>query len=84
MAKVTLYTKPGCCLCDDAKAALDRVRARRPFELSEVDVSTDPVLLERYGERLPVVSVDGAEAFEYLVDEDVLERLLAAVPEPVS
>ena len=78
MPKLTLYTKPDCCLCDEARDALDRVRSRVAFELDVIDVSTDAKLAGRYGERIPVVLVDGREAFEYTVDEDELESRLGA------
>jgi len=74
--KVTLYGKAGCCLCDEAKEALAAVRAERPFELEEVDVSLDPALSHAYGERIPVVAVDGEELFEYHVDPPVLRQRL--------
>ena len=77
MPTLTLYTKPDCSLCDDAQAALERVRARIPFELEVVDISADPELAERYGERIPVVLVDGEEAWEYVVDERELETASA-------
>ncbi|MEA2441444.1 MAG: hypothetical protein QOH76_2868, partial [Thermoleophilaceae bacterium] len=64
MTEVVLYGKAGCCLCDEARAVVAEVRERRAFELTEVDVSLDPVLHARYGERIPVVAVDGVEAFE--------------------
>jgi glutaredoxin len=70
---VTLYSRPGCHLCDDARAALERVRARVPFALVEVDIEADDDLHRRYLERIPVVAVEGRELFEYFVDEDVLE-----------
>ena len=74
--KVTLYGKAGCCLCDDAKDVLHAVRAERPFELEEVDVSLDPALNRVYGERIPVVAVEGEELFEYHVDgHELRERL---------
>jgi glutaredoxin len=79
MTEVVLYGKAGCCLCDDAKAVLDEVRRRRPFDLTEVDISLDPVLHARYGERIPVVVVAGEEAFELGVDAAELEGLLATV-----
>ena len=79
MTEVVLYGKAGCHLCEEARAEIDRVRARRPFELREVDVSLDPVLHARYGERIPVVVVAGEEAFEYHVDAEELERLLDTV-----
>ena len=80
MTEVTIYGKPGCCLCEEARAVLDEVRSRRPFDLSEVDVSLDPGLNRRYGERIPVVEVDGDEAFEYHVDGRALEQRLTRVP----
>jgi glutaredoxin len=76
MPRLTLYTKPDCHLCEEARAALERVRTRVPFEFEAVDISADPELAERYGTRIPVVLIDGREAFEYEVDERELERLL--------
>jgi hypothetical protein len=80
MLKLILYTKPDCCLCDEALEALERVRAERPFELAAVDISGDPELVRRYGERIPVVHVSGIPTFEHRVDEEELRRLLARVP----
>ena len=79
MTEVVLYGKAGCCLCDEAKAEIEAVRRSRPFDLREVDVSLDPVLNNRYGERIPVVAVDGEERFEFHVDAADLERLLGTV-----
>ena len=79
MSEVVLYGKAGCHLCDEARAQIEAVRARRGFELTEIDVSLDPVLHARYGERIPVVVVGGAEAFEFHVDPGELERLLDTV-----
>ena len=77
--KLTLYGKAGCCLCDEAKAALAEVRQEIPFDLEEVDVSLDPRLNREYGERIPVVDVDGEEAFELGVDAAALRNLLGTV-----
>ena len=75
-ALVTLYGKPGCHLCDDARAVVERVRARAPVRAAEVDVTLDPVLYREYGERIPVLALDGEELFEFHVEEAVLvERL---------
>ena len=73
---VTLYGRDGCHLCDDARAALERVRARVPFELAEVDIESDDALHRAYLERIPVVALDGEELFEYFVDEEALEGRL--------
>jgi glutathione S-transferase len=72
--QATLYGKPGCHLCDDARAVVERVRADHPFELKEVDVSLDPELHRAYGERIPVLELDGEELFEFFVDEAELRR----------
>ena len=77
--RVTLYGKPGCHLCADARAVVEAVRAERDFELEEVDVSLDPVLFRRYGERIPVLAIAGEEAFEYVVDPDALRERLDRV-----
>jgi glutaredoxin len=74
---VTLYGRPGCHLCDDAREALERVRVRHPFALREVDIEADDELFRRYLERIPVVAVDGEELFDYYVDEQALGSRLA-------
>jgi redox-sensing transcriptional repressor len=76
---VVLYGRPGCCLCDDARALLERVRAEQPFELVERDIERDDALLRAYLERIPVVTLDGVELFELAVDEAVLRDRLARV-----
>lgn len=82
MATVTLYGKPGCCLCDEARAEVEQLRARHGFALEEVDVSLDPRLHREYGERIPVVAVEGQEACEFRLDSAEVERLLARVAGP--
>ena len=79
MTTVVLYGREGCCLCDDARVVLERVRRRRPFSLQERDIDRDEELLRAYLERIPVVTIDGAEAFELFVDESELERRLDMV-----
>jgi glutaredoxin len=76
---VTLYGKPGCHLCDDARLVVDRVRAEHPFELREVDITLDPALHREYGERIPVLEMDGEELFEFFVEEAVLVERLCRV-----
>ena len=79
MTVVTLYGKPGCHLCEDAFQAIERVRVSRDFELREIDITMDPGLNREYGERIPVVAVDGVEAFEFFVDPAALVRALDRV-----
>jgi Glutaredoxin-like domain (DUF836) len=71
-----LFGRSGCHLCDDAREALGRVRARVAFELLEVDIESDDALHARYLERIPVVAVDGEELFDFFVDERELEAHL--------
>ena len=77
--RVVLYGRDGCCLCDDAREVLLRVRSRHPFVLEERDIETDEALLRAYLERIPVVTIDGVEEFELFVDEAELERRLTMV-----
>ena len=79
MPVLTLYGKPGCHLCDDARAAVQEALAGRDADLREVDVTLDPLLERRYGERIPVLAVDGEELFDYLVDPAALKDRLDRV-----
>lgn len=81
-AKVTLYTRVRCHLCDVAKGVLDDVRRERPFELTIVDVDTDAELAELYGGEVPVVLVDGRKAFKFRVDPGALRALLDRAQNP--
>jgi hypothetical protein len=81
MRRVVLYTREGCCLCDEARQVLVKVRDERRdrFALSERDIESDDALFRAYLERIPVVTIDGAEAFELFVDEAELRRRLGIV-----
>jgi glutaredoxin len=77
MPRVTLYSKPDCCLCDEARDVIERVRRRHGFELDEIDITGDAALSDRFGELVPVVLVDGRPAFELGVDEAEFEHRIA-------
>jgi len=79
MSVVVLYGRPGCCLCDDARTVLERVQGEQGFELVERDIERDDRLLLAYLERIPVVTLDGEELFEFAVDEAILRDRLARV-----
>ena len=80
MTALTIYSKPGCHLCDEMKAVVRRTLERVAAEarVEEVDISTDPDLEARYGLEIPVLLVDGRKAAKYRISEWELTRLLNA------
>jgi glutaredoxin len=73
MSRVTLYTRRGCHLCEQAEALLVRYGLRPDL----VDIDGDPKLREQYTECVPVVEIDGKERFRGRVNEVLLKRILA-------
>lgn len=77
---VTLIGKPGCHLCDDARAAIERVLSQlqptASVTLDEKSILDDDVLYERYWEQIPVVLVDGEQHTFWRVDEQRLATAL--------
>jgi len=65
---VRMYSRPGCHLCDEARQVILAERARTGFAYEEIDVSGDDALELEYGIRIPVVLVNGEEAFEIQID----------------
>jgi glutaredoxin len=77
MSVLTVYTAPGCHLCDEAITKLRELQAEFGFELTECDITRQESLHSQYFERIPVVTIDGEEVCEYVVEERHLrERLL--------
>jgi len=72
--EVVVYSRPGCHLCEEARAVLERLRANTAFEIDEIDIEADDVLHARYLERIPVVAIAGEELFDYTIDEEALIR----------
>ncbi len=79
MSVLTLYSKPDCHLCVEARAALLGLRRELGFELREVDITTDEALHRAYFERIPVVALGEEELFEYFVDEALLRNRLGSI-----
>lgn len=88
MVRVEVYGKRECCLCDEVKATLQRVRREIPFDLYEIDIESTPELYEAYKERIPLVFVNGRLAFKFRVEEAALrwrlirERLAETLKRP--
>jgi glutaredoxin len=76
-ARVTLYSRPGCHLCDDARVVIERVCAELGESYVEVDIDTDDDLLRRFQVEIPVTFVDGEKHDLYRVSEARLRRALA-------
>jgi glutaredoxin len=76
--RVTLYTRRGCCLCEDAKRVLESARQRARFDLDEVDIDGDADLRRTYNDEVPVIAINGSKAFKYRVTEQELLKKLAA------
>lgn len=75
-ARVTLYTREGCHLCQEARETVDRVCAELGERYEEVDVDTDAALRERFTDEVPVTFVDGRQHDFWRVDEERLRRAL--------
>jgi glutaredoxin len=75
-----LYGKPGCHLCDDARAVVASVCADLGEEYDEVDITSDPELGRRFAEEIPVTFVDGQQHDFWRVDADRLRQALRRPP----
>jgi glutaredoxin len=76
-ALVTLVRKPGCHLCDDAQAVVEKVCAELGVAWEQKDITEDEELNRRYWEQIPVVLIDGEQHTFWRVNEDRLRRALA-------
>jgi len=73
---LTLYSRPGCHLCADMKAVVEPVAHQLGWTVEEVDISADPALEAQFGTEIPVLLVNGRQAFKYRVDNrDLRQRL---------
>lgn len=75
-AQVTLYTRPGCHLCDEAKQAMLAARCEEQYTLIEINIDLDPDLARRYGWDIPVILIDGVETFKHRLTPSEFKREL--------
>jgi glutaredoxin len=75
-ATVTIYSRPGCHLCDEAKAAIRAAGCDGEFKLEEINIDEDSALSERYGNDIPVIFINGVKAFKHRVDGREFKRKL--------
>jgi glutaredoxin len=69
-ARVVIYSRPGCHLCDEAKAAIRSAGCSDYFTLEEINIESDDELLKKYQYDIPVIAIDGVEAFKHRVDPE--------------
>ena len=81
-ARVVLYSKPGCHLCEEMKEEMNRAGCSELYELDEVNIEDDPDLFARYRYEIPVLSVNGIEAFRYHLRADEFRNYLTALVKP--
>jgi glutaredoxin len=82
--EITLYTRAGCHLCEEAKAAIAPLLSRFGATLREVDIDQDPILRDRYTNDVPVVFIGSRFFAKHRVDADRLRRELEAAPRPFA
>jgi len=80
--RVVVYTRPGCHLCEEALERIVALHGRDglDFELHEIDIESDELLMRRMLEKIPVVEVDGTVVSELVLDEGALQTRLDTVP----
>lgn len=78
--RLTLYSGPGCSLCDKAKLLVERVAQDIPLEIDEVDITQDAELYDRYRYAIPVIALDGREVMAGKVTEFWLRKALRGEP----
>jgi glutaredoxin len=75
-ARVIIYSRPGCHLCDEAREAIESAGCLDEYTLEEINIESDPDLLRRYRYDIPVITINGVEAFRHrLTSEAFRERL---------
>jgi hypothetical protein len=77
MLQVTLYSKAGCHLCDEARAHLEGLAATHDIIIDEIDIRRDTSLFERYRYRIPVIVVDGTERLEGRIEASQIYDLVS-------
>ncbi len=77
MAKVIVYSKPDCCLCDQMKQQLRRLGIENQFSLREVDILEDAEVFDRFKDHVPVVYINSRKVFKYRLDEKKFLEILA-------
>jgi len=78
-ARVVLFSKPGCHLCDEMKQEMNKAGCSDLYELEEVNIEDDRDLFARYRYEIPVLSINGVEAFRYHLRTDEFRDYVTAL-----
>lgn len=73
-ARVVIYSRPGCHLCEEAKEVMEASGCREEYTLEEINIESDPELLRRYRYDIPVITINGKEAFRHSLSADEFRR----------
>lgn len=80
-AHVIVYSRPGCHLCDEAKAAILSAGCSDKFVLEEINIESDDELLRKYKYDIPVITIDGVESFIHRVDPSEFRTRITRISE---
>jgi len=80
--RIEIYSRPGCHLCDDAKAVIEPFARKYPLEVTVTNVDSNEELRAAYGTEIPVILMNGKEAFRHRVDARAFERKLKELWNP--
>ena len=78
-AHVRLYTRPGCHLCEEAKREMLAAHCADQYTLEEINIDQDTELAERYGQEIPVITINGIKAFKYRLTADDFKRRIQRI-----
>lgn len=76
-AHVIIYSRPGCHLCDEAKQSIQAANCQDKYTLAEIDIESDPDLLRRYQYDIPVITINGVEAFRHRLTSEEFRLAIA-------
>jgi len=80
--KLTLYSRPDCCLCEEMKAVIGEVARKMPIDLEEIDIDGAAELRQKFSDEVPVLFIAGRKAFKYRVTARELEKRLKGMTRP--
>lgn len=81
LIQIILYSKPGCRLCEEMKTEIAKANCANLYQITEINIETDPALAEQYRYDIPVLTINGVEAFKYWLSHEAFRAYLTGLPE---